>query len=332
MYACRVDYPAKFTTNHFTKNLTTTKDIPHWGPEVATAVTMGSFDGVHLGHVAVISQLVQLAQERGLSPTVLSFHPHPRTVLKPGQSLSLLHTETEKTAHLSALGVDHLVLYPFTPTLAEMPAHEYVAQVLVRELKAKLVLVGYDHRFGVGGQAGYQELCAWGAAMGFEVIQIDAQNDGVTPISSSKIRESLSQGRVAEAKRALGYPYTLSAEVIPGKKIGRTIGFPTANLKVIDPHKMIPGNGVYAVEVTWQDQRKWAMANIGTNPTVDGIEQHIEAHILDENIDLYGQEITLHFVERLRSEQKFDSLDALKSQLALDKAQILAFIHQGFLG
>lgn len=332
MCASRVNYLAKFTTIHFPKNLTTTKDIPLWGPEEATAITMGSFDGVHLGHVAVISQLIHLARERGLSPTVLSFDPHPRTVLQGGQPVELLHTQQEKSAHLAALGLAHLVLYPFTKALAQMPAHNYVKQVLVGELKAKLILVGYDHRFGVGGQAGYDELTSWGPEFGIEVVQIEAQTRDGVPISSSQIRADLKKGLVAQAKRALGYPYPLTALVIPGKKLGRTLGFPTANLAITDPLKIIPAHGVYLVQVTWQNQRKWAMANIGTNPTVDGFQQHIEAHIFDLDQDLYGQEITLHFEERLRDEQKFDHVDSLKSQLMEDKKHALALIQQGSLG
>ena len=332
MYAFRVNYLAKFTTIHFPKNLTTTKDIPLWGPNEATAITMGSFDGVHLGHVAVIHRLVTLAQERGLSPTVLSFDPHPRTVLKAEQPMELLHTQQEKSAHLEALGLAHLVLYPFTPALAQMPARQYVEQVLVGELKAALILVGYDHRFGVGGQAGYNELISWGPEFGIEVVQIEAQNKNGVPISSSQIRADLKAGLVAQAKQALGYPYPLSARVIPGKKLGRTLGFPTANLAITDPLKLIPGQGVYLVQVTWQNQRKWAMANIGTNPTVDGFQQHIEAHIFDLDQDLYGQEITLHFEERLRDEKKFDHLDSLKSQLTEDKKHALALIQQVVIG
>jgi len=284
------------------------------------AATIGTFDGVHLGHQVILQRLLTLAHQHQGETVVVSFHPHPRQVLQPHDtSLRLLQTIDEKIAVLRSLGIDKLLLVPFTPAFAQLTADEFMQQILVDTLHVEHLLIGYDHRFGRDRSGGLPELRAKGQQFGFSVEEIPAQQIDDANISSTKIRDALLAGDVAQAARLLGRPYSLSGGVVQGDQRGRQMGYPTANIQVPDAHKLLPANGVYAVWVTLPDGSRYpAMLNAGNRPTVDGIRYAIEAHLFDFQGDLYGKSLEVAFVERLRNEQRFPSLEALIAQLAVD--------------
>ena len=309
------------------------RSLDAYQPGHNTVLTIGTFDGVHLGHRHILDQVMAKADEIGGESLLLSFHPHPRMVLsKDGApDLRLLQTISEKIATLEAYGLDKLAVLPFTRAFSQLSAEDYVQQYLVEGLQVKAVVVGFDHRFGADRTGDFDLLTQLGKRYGFSVHEIDAHLLDDAKISSTRIRKALrEEGAVREAAELLGRPYTLTGTVMHGDHLGRTIGFPTANLGELDAHKLIPANGVFAVRVSGGGAHALdghpAMLNIGYRPTVDGQDRRIEAHLLDFDGDLYGQELTIAFIQRLRDEQAFDGLDALKAQLALDKvaaAQVL---------
>jgi riboflavin kinase/FMN adenylyltransferase len=285
-------------------------------------LTIGTFDGVHLGHRSIITQLVEQARAIGGKSVILSFHPHPRQIVSGGnKEVSLLNTLEEKTHLLAALGVDHLAVVPFTDQFALMSAEDYVADFLVRHFHPSIIIVGYDHRFGRGRKGDYQLLETLGDRYGYQVNEIPAHIQDSLAISSTRIRTLLREGQVAQANQLLGYAYRFSGEVVSGAQRGRTIGFPTANLRLTEKEKLIPADGVYAVCMTLPDgSRHSGMMNIGYRPTVSGVDRTIEVHLLDFSGDLYGKKVRVDCHYHLRGEQRFPSLDALKQQLEKDKA------------
>lgn len=286
------------------------------GPSV---VTIGTFDGVHIGHRKILERLTRDGKTSGRRSILLTFYPHPRMVLQKDSDLKLLNTIEEKADVLEQLGLDCLVIHPFTLDFSRLTAKEFVRQVLLDTLKAEKVIIGYDHRFGRNRTADIQDLQAFGNLYGFSVEEIGAQEINEISVSSTKIRRALKSGDLATANQYLGYPYMLSGQIIRGKGLGRDLGFPTANLQLDSPYKLIPLAGVYLVRSRFEGRELFGMMNIGTNPTVDGSGQHIEVHFFELEADLYGRHMRVHILERLRDEQKFDSLERLKKQLEQDR-------------
>ncbi len=293
-----------------------------------TIVTIGTFDGVHLGHRKILDQIIATAKSQDCESLVLTFFPHPRMVLQEGTEMKQLNTLNEKIALLEDLGVDHLVVHPFDKEFSRLTAEDFVKQVLVDTFKLKKIIIGYDHRFGRNRTADINDLTEFGNTFGFEVEQISAQEINEVSISSTKIRTALSEGHIELANDYLGYDYSLTGMVTKGKQLGRTIGYPTANINPEEDYKLIPQNGVYIAKSIINGKTVYGMMNIGNRPTVDGTTLTIEINYFDFDQDLYDQKITVSFLKRMRNEQKFDSLDALKAQLALDKSTALDYISQ----
>ena len=290
-------------------------------------VTIGTFDGVHIGHKKILERVIRHAKKSGLHSTVLTFFPHPRMVLQQDSGLKLLNTLDEKIAILEKTGLDFLVIQPFTREFSRLSAEEFVVDNLFYGLSAKKVIIGYDHRFGRNRNADIGDLRTFGAELGFEVEEIPAQEINEVSVSSTKIRRALEEGDIPTANRYLGYPYMLSGKIKKGKGLGRTLNFPTANLKIPEAYKLIPKNGAYVVKSNFEETILHGMMNIGVNPTVDGKNRSIEIHFFDYKQDLYGKEIRIEVLHRLRDEHKFNSLDALRQQLDRDKVIALDFIR-----
>ena len=283
-------------------------------------VTIGTFDGVHVGHQKIIKKLVDLGKEKGLKSVLLTFFPHPRMVIHKDSEIKLLNTLKEKSGILEANGLDHLVIKEFTPEFSRLTALEFVSDILVDALKTKCIIIGYDHRFGRNRAADIDDLREFGEIYGFEVVQISAEEINEVAVSSTKIRTALESGELVTANRYLGYPYMLTGTVVGGKGLGRELDFPTANLQIKESFKLIPKNGVYAVKSIVDGQEVYGMMNIGTNPTVsEDSTQNIEIHFFDFDRDIYGKEIQVDVLVRLRDERKFDSIESLRRQLEDDR-------------
>ncbi|OIQ29316.1 MAG: riboflavin biosynthesis protein RibF [Bacteroidetes bacterium MedPE-SWsnd-G2] len=295
-------------------------------PKTPSVITIGTFDGVHIGHQKIIKRLNRVAKEKNLSSLILTFFPHPRMVLQSESSIKLLNTITEKQEVLSQFGLESLYVMPFTADFANMSARDYVKTVLVDLLNAKHVIIGYDHKFGKGRTADFETLKTYGQEFGFDVEEISVKDLENVAVSSTKIRRALDSGEIQTANSYLGYPFFITGEVIKGKSIGQTIGYPTANIFIPENYKLIPKQGVYVVSTVIDGKPIYGMMNIGNNPTVNGTKQSIEVHLFDLNQDLYSKVLKLNFLHHLRNEQKFDSLDKLKQQLHQDKIDSLAFI------
>lgn len=295
-------------------------------PHNYTVVTIGTFDGVHLGHQKIIKKLQSVAKEKGLQSVILTFFPHPRMVLQKAVELKLLNTIEERQELLSHFGLDHLVIKKFTKEFSKLTPEQYVRDILVDELNAKHIIIGYDHRFGKNRQADIKDLIAFGKQFDFKVEEISVQDVEDVAVSSTKIRTALNMGDIKTANTFLGYDYFLTGTVIRGKQIGKQIGFPTANIEIKEDYKLIPKNGSYIVKSYIDDSLVYGMMNIGTNPTVDGTKQSIEVHFFDLDQDLYGRKLKVELIHRLRHEQKFESLESLQSQLKTDKENALLFI------
>ncbi|GAC1371101.1 MAG: bifunctional riboflavin kinase/FAD synthetase [Hymenobacter sp.] len=289
-------------------------------------VTSGTFDGVHVGHQRILGRLREVAQARGGPAVVITYWPHPRLVLGPPPShpelleLQLLNTLDERIAKLAHLGVDYLLIVPFTREFAQWTSEEYIQKLLLQTVGATQLVIGYDHRFGKNREGSFDYLRAHAARYGLVVEEIPREDVDAVGVSSTRIRQALRQGDVATADRYLGYPYPLTGTVGHGQQLGRTIGYPTANLVPTEPLKLVPARGIYAVwATTAAGTRHPAMLSIGVRPTIgQDLAQTIEVNLLDFSGDLYDQELTLEFVAWLRAEEKYDGLHALKAQLALD--------------
>lgn len=297
-------------------------------PKSPSAITIGTFDGVHLGHQKIIKRLQAIAKEKGLQSVILTFFPHPRMVLQPAVEMKLLNTIEERQEILSQLGLDHLVIKEFTKEFSKLSAEQYVKDILVDGLNAKYIIIGYDHRFGKNRRADINDLIAFGKQYDFKVEEISVKDVEDVAVSSTKIRTALNNGDVVTANAFLGYNYFLTGTVIKGKQIGKQIDFPTANIFIKENYKLIPKNGVYVVKSKIENSLFFGMMNIGTNPTVDGTKQSIEIHFFDFNGDLYNKKVKIELLGRLRDESKFDSLESLKSQLKIDKENALALVHK----
>ncbi|MFB0498535.1 riboflavin kinase/FMN adenylyltransferase [Mucilaginibacter sp. OAE612] len=287
-------------------------------------VTIGTFDGVHLGHRKIISGIKELAESTGGETVILTFFPHPRMILHPeDESLKLITTIAEKAELLERIGVDHLIITPFSRDFSNQSAESYIRDVLVNKIGTKKIVIGYDHRFGKDRQGGFEDLQRLSPVYGFDVVEIPEQDINEVAISSTRIRNALLSGDIHLANAFLGYPFFITGKVVRGDQIGRQLGYPTANIVVEEKYKLIPCDGIFAVTVIIADQKYKGMAYIGSRPTVNGLTRNIEVNIFDFNEEIYNQTIRMEFHHYIRGDVKFSSLEELKVQLAQDKADVL---------
>ncbi|MEZ0183870.1 bifunctional riboflavin kinase/FAD synthetase [Flavobacterium oncorhynchi] len=293
-----------------------------------TILTLGTFDGVHIGHKKILERITQNTENGKYESLVLTFFPHPRMVLQEKSEIKLLNTIAEKTKLLEATGIENLIIHPFDESFSRLTAEEFVHSILVDQFQIQKIIIGHDHRFGRNRTANIDNLIAYGAEYGFEVEQISAQEIQDVSVSSTKIRKALTEGKMDLANEYLGYDYFLSGKIVKGKQLGRTIGFPTANIEIEEDYKLIPKTGAYAVKALIDQKEIFGMMNIGFNPTVNGQKQTIEVNLFDFDADIYDKEIEVSLLHFLREEQKFGSIDLLKEQLNQDRINALAFINQ----
>ncbi len=313
-------------------------------------VTIGTFDGVHYGHQKIITRLCELAKSNGGESVILTFFPHPRMIIDPeNQDLKLINTINEKAKILADLGVDHLIITPFTRDFSNLTATEYIKDILVDQIGTKQIIVGYDHRFGKDRKGGMNDLITLAKVYNYKIEEIPEQDVNDVAVSSTKIRTALLEGNVSLATEYLGYNFAINGPVIKGDKIGRTIGFPTANIYVEETYKLIPSDGIYAVTIEMEEEVQnkptvcypelveghnsklttyKGMGYIGQRPTINGMTRNIEVNIFDFDREIYGQNIKLNFLKFLRHDVKFTGLEALTVQLQQDKKDTLNFFKQ----
>lgn len=306
--------------------LKTFQSIHNFHPKNKTVVTLGTFDGVHIGHKKIIEKLIQNASLCECESLVLTFFPHPRMVLQDSNEIKLLNTIEERTALLKKSGLDNLVIHPFDQEFSRLSAEEFVSSILVNQFNSKKIIIGYDHRFGRNRTANIDDLVEFGEKYNFEVEQISAQEINEVSVSSTKIRNALVEGNVKLANEYLGYNYLLTGTIVKGKGIGKTLGFPTANLKIEETYKLIPKNGVYIVQSQIENKLVFGMMNIGFNPTVSGETISIEINFFDFEANLYDKKIQVQLLNRIREEQKFENIELLKEQIQLDKITATNYI------
>ncbi|WP_209391123.1 bifunctional riboflavin kinase/FAD synthetase [Chryseobacterium sp. RR2-3-20] len=294
------------------------RNFSDYNSQKPLALSLGMFDGVHLGHKCIMDELKKVGSENNLETAVLTFWPHPRFVFKPDENLQLLNTLEEKSLLMEKYGINNLFLKEFDEEFRNLTGEEFVKQILVEKLNVKYLIIGYDHSFGKNKSGNFELLQKLSKELDFEVEQMEAINIHENNISSTKIRKALLEGNILEANEMLGYHYSVSGTVVHGKKIGRTIGYPTANIEV-ENLKLLPKKGAYIVEVFVRNQKYKGMLSIGTNPTVNGDKLTVEVYILDFNEDIYGENITVKFRDFLHEEIKFEGLEKLIERLDEDK-------------
>jgi len=285
-----------------------------------SVVTIGTFDGVHIGHKAILKRLINSAESNNLESVLLTFFPHPRQVVQSATDLRLINTIDEKKKLLEKEGLGSLVIQPFTKEFSRLTAEEYVRNILVNQLNAKKIIIGYDHRFGRNRTANIDDLKSFGELYGFEIEEISAQELDKVAVSSTKVRHALTNGDIKTANDYLGYAYFITGTIEKGKKIGRTINFPTANIHVDETYKLIPQNGVYVVQTEIDGKNYYGITSIGTNPTVGGEKKTVETHVLDFKRDLYGKTLEIAFLTYIRDEEKFESVEELQQAITNDEA------------
>lgn len=290
-------------------------------------VSVGTFDGVHLGHQQIFAAMKEEAQRCGGETVVVTFYPHPRLVIHPdSKDLKFINTQEKKYEIMSRSQIDHLIIICFTREFSNLSSSDFVKNYLVDKIKMHKLIVGYDHHLGKDRLGGYNELKGLGKIFGFELAEVPALMIEDTAISSTKIRKSLMEGNVRLANNLLGYDYSISGKVVYGNRIGRTIGFPTANIELEDEYKLISAVGVYACKVDYQGEIFKGMGNIGYRPTIDRGDLTIEVNIFDFDEEIYGERIIIYFKERIRDEKKFENLSALREQLFIDRAKALEML------
>jgi len=294
-------------------------NIANYRPKKTAILTIGTFDGVHIGHQKIISDLVAKAKKEDLCAVVLTFFPHPRMVLQKESQLKMIDTLKEKRQLLEILGVEILIIQPFTLEFSRMTAIEYTRDVLVNGLGISKLIIGYDHRFGRNREATVEDLKNFGLDYDFTVEEIPAQDIASIAVSSTKVRNAITAGEIKKANQYLGRPFSLSGTIVKGDKIGRKIGFPTTNLYIEEKYKLKPQNGVYLVQCHWDNQKYFGMMNVGKRPTISGKETQIETYFFDFDGDLYGKKLNINLLEKIRDEQKYDSLESLGNQLNIDQ-------------
>jgi len=293
-------------------------------------VTIGTFDGVHIGHRKLINRIREVASEFGGETLILTFFPHPRMVLYPAEhGVELLNTSREKIQLLDEAGVDHLIIHPFDKEFSELTSEDFVKKILVKKLKVQKLVIGYDHRFGKQREGSFDDLKKMAPKSGFEVEEIPEQDVNDIAVSSTQVRNALKKGDIDIANAFLGRPYSLTGTVIHGNKIGRTIGFPTANLQIPETYKLIPAEGVYVVEVELMNELHHGLLSIGRRPTLESNGNlSVEVYIIDFDREIYGSEITLRLLRHVREDRKFNSLDELTKQINSDMIFALNYLAE----
>ncbi|AWM15282.1 riboflavin biosynthesis protein RibF [Flavobacterium sediminis] len=312
------------------QDLKTIEGINHYkASEKKTILTLGTFDGVHIGHRSIIEKVVSEGQKKNLESIVLTFFPHPRMVLQQDDTLRLLNTIEEKGELLEKLGLDTLIVHPFSQEFSRLTAEEFVKNILVEKLNIAKIIIGYDHRFGRNRTATIDDLITFGKEYNFEVEQIPAEVIDNNSVSSTKIRKALENGEIELANSYLGYPYFINGTVIKGQQLGRKINFPTANIEIKEKYKLIPNLGVYVVQCSIEKETYNGMMSIGFNPTVNENKKlNLEVNLFDFNKDIYNKEIRVCFLKRIRDEEKFDSIELLQTQLEKDKIYSLNYFSK----
>jgi riboflavin kinase/FMN adenylyltransferase len=302
------------------------RSITAFNSSEKTIVTIGTFDGIHIGHQKILKDLIKTAKKEGKKSVLLTFFPHPRMVLQKDNKILLLNTIEEKSGLLEKMGLDYLIIHPFSKEFSRLTALDFVRDILVNKLNTSRLIIGYDHHFGKNREGNIHQLKEYSLLYDFKVEEIPAQDIDDVSVSSTKIRTALKEGNLKTANNYLGYHYMLNGTVVSGKKLGGTIGFPTANLEIKEPYKLIPKTGVYIIKTHINTVLYTGIMNIGFNPTVLGKHQTIEAHLFDFNEDLYGKEIMIEFIYFLREEHKFKSVKELVVQLNIDKENAISYL------
>lgn len=299
-------------------------------PKIKNAiVSQGTFDGVHLAHKKIIERLKQIASLKNGETVIITFEPHPRMVLFPlDHGLQLLSTLNEKINLLEKAGVDHLIIMPFTKDFSRQSSDQFIRNILVNKINTNTLVIGYDHRFGKNREGSFEHLKSSSSLYGFDVEEIPEQDIDDIAVSSSKIRQALLNNDIQTAQKYLGNTYSLEGIVVKGKQLGRTIGYPTANIEIENSFKLIPQDGVYAVWVWYNKARFGGMLNIGNNPTIKDKGRSIEVNIFDFDKEIYSENLKIEFVTKLRNEEKFDGIEALKNQLHLDKQNAMSILNK----
>ena len=305
--------------------------ISNFNSTEKTVVTIGTFDGIHVGHQKILKDLIEAAKKEGKKSVLLTFFPHPRMVLQKDVSIQLLNTIEEKSSLLEKMGLDYLIIHPFSREFSRLTALDFVRDILVNQLNTSRLIIGYDHHFGKNREGNIHQLREYSLLYDFKVEEIPAQDIDDVSVSSTKIRKALQEGNLKTANNYLGYNYMLNGTVINGKKLGGKIGFPTANLDIKEAYKLVPKTGVYVIKTTIDNVLFSGMMNIGFRPTVSGKHQTIEAHIFDFDKNLYGKNITIELLYFLRDEKKFDSVEDLIVQLHLDKENAISYLKNNLL-
>ena len=287
--------------------------------QVPSVVTVGTFDGVHIGHRKIIDRLIESAERNGLDSVILTFFPHPRMVLQQDSGIKLINTIDERIQILEKTKLSSVIIHPFTKEFSRLTAGEYVQKILVNLLNTKHIIIGYDHRFGRNRNSNIIDLASYGMKNNFTVEEISKQDIDDVAVSSTKIREALLEGDITKANSYLGYEFMLTGTVQKGKKLGRKLNYPTANLHIEEQYKLIPKNGVYIVKSTIDNKTYFGMMNIGTNPTVNGTQQTIETHFFDASFNLYDKKIQIQMLKRIRDEKKFSSIEELQEAMQKDE-------------
>lgn len=304
-------------------------NISEYDAQKGAVVTIGTFDGVHQGHQKILLKVAQIAREKQLTSILLTFFPHPRMVLQPESDIKLINTIEERRSLVFENHIEHIVTHPFSIDFARTSAHDYVKKILVDQLGARVVVIGYDHRFGRNRAASINELRAYGEQYDFEVVEISKKEIEEVAVSSTKVRNALLNGDISTANSYLNRDFSIKGMVIHGKQLGRTIGYPTANLSLKESYKLIPKNGVYITYAIIGGHKYYGMTNIGVNPTVNqGTRQHIETYFIDFKGDLYEQELELFFLSRIRDEKAFKSIEDLKKAVIKDEQTTREYAKQ----
>lgn len=305
----------------------TVLNITNFTSKEKTFVTIGTFDGVHFGHQKILEKLVTNAKKTNRKSVLLTFFPHPRMVLQKEASIELINTIEERTHLLEKIGLDYLIIHPFSKDFSRTSALEFVRDILVNQLNISKLIIGYDHHFGKNREGNIEQLTEYSTLYDFTVEEIPAQDIDTVSVSSTKIRRALKQGNLKTANNFLGYYFSLTGTVVKGENLGTKIGYPTANINIKEDYKLIPKNGVYVVQSFLNNKVVFGMMNIGNRPTVNGNNQTIEVNFFDFEANLYEQKLTVELLYFIREEQKFDSIDALSHQLKKDKETALEYLE-----
>lgn len=305
-------------------------NLSNYISENRTFVTIGTFDGVHIGHKKVIKKLIKSAKKHHATSVLLTFFPHPRTILQKNVDIKLINTIDERIQLLEKLGLDILIIQEFNEKFAQQSALDFVKNILVNNLNIAKLVIGYDHQFGKNREGNFEQLVSYGKTYNFKVKETPREDINNIAVSSTKTRNAIKNGEISKANKYLGYYFMISGEVVKGKNLGEKIGFPTANLQVKETYKLLPKTGAYIVKANIENKKVFGMMNIGFRPTVKGKNQTIEIHFFDFNNNLYGKKIQIDVLKFLREEQKFESVEALKNQLTIDKDFSLNYIRGTF--